>query len=151
MTIYTLLTDARTSDQRLADLLTALDTADLPADRREACRRMLLDARRPTITWASPAPGLHVVDGQRIDSSLIGLTAAHLAMCSQGRQLVRAADLATPGASRPANAVRNSLRVAARFMGRYSLRAAAAIRLVRVVDGFVVYQADGRWDIEASV
>ena len=151
MTVFSLLTDARTSDQRLADLLTALDTADLPADRREACRRLLVEARRPTITWQSPRPGVHIVDGQRIDSSLIGLTAAHLAMTAQGRQLIRAADLALPGASQPANAIRNSLRIAAKFMGRYSLRAAAAIRLVRVVDGCVVYQADGRWDIEASV
>ena len=150
MTTFTLLGDARSKDERLADLLVALDTAELPLDRREACRRMILEARRPTITWESPRPGVHIVDGQRIDSDLLGLSAAHLALCSQGRRLVRAADLAAPWATQPANTVRNSLRVAARFMGQHSMRAAAAIRLVRVVDGYVVYAPDGRWDVIAS-
>lgn len=144
-----LLFDPRSNAQRLDDLLIALDTADLPRDRREAARALVLGAQRPTITWASPRPGVHLINGQHVDSDLLGLMAAHLAFLSPWRRVVRAADLAGPGAVRPENTVRNALRVAARFLGPLSMRAAAAVRLVKVEDGFAVYRPDGRWDIDA--
>ena len=148
MTPFSLLT--RTSAQCLEDLLLALDSADLPADRRATCRALVLEACRPTLTWASPRPGVHVIDGRQIDSDLVGLTAAHLAMMSPGRKVVRAADMAAPGASQPANAVRNALRTAVGFLQPLSPRAAAAVRSVRVVDGWVTYLPSGRIDVIAT-
>ena len=148
--LISLLVDDRTRDQRLADLLLCIDTAGLPSDRREACRALVLEAVRPTLTWASPRPGVHLIDGRRIDSDLVGLTAAHLAMMSPGRKVVRAADMAAPGASQPANAVRNALRTAVLTLQPLNARAASAVRTVRVVDGFVTYSPNGRIDVIAT-
>jgi hypothetical protein len=131
------LVDPRLRDAVLADILIALEEVELPADRRSACRAYVREAQRPSVTWCSPRPGLHVIDGQELESDLNGLTAAYLAMLSPGRRVVRAGDVATPGAARPGNSIRNALAVAATFLedecGLH--RAAAAVRRCRVVRG----------------
>lgn len=144
-----------TSPERLADVLALLDGDALTRDRAEATRAAAHAAQRPTITWCSPRPGHHVIEGQPVDSDLLGLMAAHLAFLSPWRRVVRASDLAGPGTANPGDVVRVALRRAAIFIGPLSMRAAAAVRSVRIVTGaddvaFVVYNPDGRFDIEAS-
>jgi len=139
-----------TSPERLADVLALLDGEEIGRDRAEATRAAARAAQRPTITWGSPRPGHHVIDGQPVDSDLVGLMAAHLAFLSPWRKVVRASDLAAPGAAHADDVVRKALRAAAKFIGPLSPRAAAAVRSVRVLDGFVYYAPDGVRDIEVS-
>ena len=144
-----------TSHERLTDVLALLDGELIGRARAEATRAAVYAERRPTITWHSPRPGCHVIDGQPVDSDLLGLMAAHLAFLSPWRQVVRAADIAAPGTANPGDVVRVALRRAARYIGPLSMRAAAAVRSVRIATGangvvFVTYAPDGRFDIGAS-
>jgi hypothetical protein len=148
----TFLTDPRGNAAYLADLLAAVEGDDLPPDRRAAVRAAIIEARSslPVVTWASPRPGEHVIDGEHVDSALVGLTAAHLAFMWPWRKVVRAADLAAPGAAHPDDVVRKALKTAAHYIGPLNPRAAAAVRLVRVVDGHVTFAPDGRFEVRAS-
>ena len=146
-----LLFDARTQRQRIDDLILAVETAGLPEDRRRAALSLIRDAQRPTITWTSPRPGVHAIEGQQVDSDLLGLMAAHLAFMSPWRKVVRAADIAAPGVGYADDVVRRALRVAACHIAPLSMRAAAAVRAVRVIDGFVTWSPDGRFDIDARM
>ena len=139
-----------TSSEGLVDMLRLLDGDDLQLAEREDLRAAIKAAQRPSITWASPRPGHHVIDGQPVDSRLVGLMAAHLAFLSQLRNVVRAADMAAPGSTCPDDVVRKALKTAALFIGPLNMRAAAAVRLVHVVDGFVYFAPDGRFDVTAS-
>lgn len=139
-----------TSPELLATVKQLVDGEDITAAQREALRAIVRVEQRPTITWRSPQPGLHVIDGQHVDSDLLGLMAAHLAFSNPWRKVVRAADIAAPGAACADDVVRKALRAAAKFIAPLSARAAAAVRSVRVLDGFVYYAPDGVRDIDAS-
>lgn len=133
----------------LASIYVLLQGGDVSAAQRAAVYSALHQARRPTVRWAS-RPGRHVIDGQAIDCSLVGLDAAFCAIHWPAQRHVRAADFASPGAEHPAEAVRGALRRAAAFLRPVHPGLAAAVATITVERGFVVYRPTGAIDIEPS-
>lgn len=131
----TLLTDPGV----LADLRAALDGEDLSHRQRDAARQAVDAARRPTVTFASPRPGVFIVNGQQLDCRHRGMDAGYAAIASPGQDLVRAADFAAPEAANPDIVVRRSMRRAAEFIEPHCQPLAAVIHSLKVVKGFVRY------------
>lgn len=140
----TLLTDP----QVLADLLAALAGDDLPAARRATTAQAVRQARRPTVTWARPAPGRHVIDGTVVDSDLIGLRLAHVAIGAAWRRSAPVADHVAQGSAHPDVAARAALKRAAAFIAPLHAGLAAELARIRVLGGFAVYRPSGRLDVE---
>ena len=135
----------------LATIYALLQGAEVSAAQRAAVYEALHHARRPTVRWSSPRPGLHIVDGQALDCSLIGLDAAFCAVHWPSRRHVRSIDFAAPGALHPADAVRGALRRAASFLQPLHPGLAAAIASIAVErGGFLVYRPTGAIDIEPT-
>jgi hypothetical protein len=130
-----------------ADLLRALNGDDLTLERRQAARAFINAWYRPTVRWASPRPGEHIIDGVRLRPELVGMDAAFCAAAAPGQRLVKAADFCAPGAAHPDIAIRAALKRAAAFLDAYSPGLAEAVRGMRVVGGHVVYKPSGRLDV----
>lgn len=134
----------------LASIYVLLQGGDVSAAQRAAVYLALFQARRPTATWTSPRPGFHIVDGQPIDCSLIGLDVAFCAVGAPDRRVVRALDFAAPGAARPENAVRNALQRAVAVLRPVHAGLADAVATISIKAGFVVYRPNGAIDIEVK-
>jgi len=143
----TFLTDPRSPAQLLAALLAAFDADELTPALIDQARAAVRAARRPTVTWASPRPGLHVVDGAPMRPGLVGMDAAFCAMHWPGQHHVRAADFSAPGAEHADVAARAALKRAAAFLDGFNPPLADAVRSIRVLDGFVVFMPSGRLDV----
>ena len=131
----------------LAGILKLLQGDDIEPGLRKAIYSAIYAARRPTVRWTSPRPGQHVIDGARLDCSLIGLDAAFCAVHWPGQRHVRAADFAAPGAEHPAEAVRGALRRAAAFLEPLHPGLAVAVAGITIEAGFVVFRPTGAIDI----
>jgi len=143
--VETLLLKTGSAAAVLADLLTALNGDDLPADRRARARAAVRQAQRPTVRWASPRPGEHVLDGQPLNRPLAGLDAAFAVFSCRHR--IPAATFAAPGSRRPANAVRNAIRRATQLVGLTHPALAHEMGGIAVIEGMLVYRPQGAADV----
>ena len=134
----------------LPDLLVLLDTADMPRDTRERLRAAVHQAARPTVHWARPRAGVHVIEGERHAPGLIGLDAAWCAIAAAGQQAAeppQAAEFCAPGAAHADVAVRAALKRAAAYLAPLQPALAETVRSIRVIRGALVWRARGRIDI----
>lgn len=121
---------------------------DITQQQRKAIYSAIYASQRPTVRWASPRPGVHVIDGATINTDLVGLEAAFCAVGAPGRRLVTAATFAAPGAAHPGIAVRAALRRTAAFLRPIHPGLAGAVASIKVEGGFVVHRPTGAIDIE---
>lgn len=132
----------------LSGILRLLQGEDISQQQRKAIYSAIYASQRPTVRWASPRPGVHVIDDQTLNTVLMGMEAAFCAVGAPGRHLVRAADFAAPGAGHPDIAVRAALGRAAAFLRLIHAGLANAVASIKVEGGFVVYRPSGAIDIE---
>ena len=134
----------------LAGILKLLQGDDIPEHLRKAIYSAIYAARRPTVTWSSPRPGLHIVNGTELHTDLVGLEAAFCAIGAPGRRVVRAADFVAPGSMHLDIALRAALRRAAAFLAPVHAGLAAAVESIKVEHGFAVYRPGGAIDVETT-
>lgn len=127
-----------------------LQRDELPEERRAAASAALRATRRPTVTWAHPAPGVHVIDGQWVDSDLIGLALAYHAIGASWRRQVLVADFVAPGSRHPDVAARAALKRAAAFIEPLRPGLADAVRSICVTGGYAIFRPSGRLDVVAG-
>lgn len=138
------------ANDSLTGILRLLQGDDIEPALRRDIYAAIYAARRPTVRWASPRPGLHIIDGHAIDTNLMGLEAAFCAVGAPGRRIVRAADFAAPGAAHPDIALRAALGRAVAFLRPIHAGLASAVATIKVEAGFVVYRPTGVIDIETT-
>lgn len=131
----------------LAGILKLLQGDDIEPALRRSIYAAIYAARRPSVRWASPRPGLHIIDGEAIDTDLMGMSAAFCAVGAPGRHVVRAADFAAPGAMHPDITVRAALARAVAFLRPLHAGLADAVATIKVEAGFVVWRNSGAIDI----
>ena len=144
MALHTLLL----APESLAGIFKLLQGDDIPEHLRRAIYAAIYAARRPSVRWESPRPGVHILDGQTINTDLAGVNMAFCAVGAPGRRLVRTADCAAPGAAHPDIAARSSIKRAARFLRPIHEGLASAVASIKVEAGFMVYRPTGAIDIE---
>jgi hypothetical protein len=128
----------------LRDLQLILAGQVIPADRREALIAAVWQASRNSFTWERNGDVYFLNDSAQVRSTLMGMRAADAAFRAPWKASAAASDLARAGAKNADDVVRKALRKAATFMDPISTGIAAAMRSIRVLDGWVTYQPEGR-------
>jgi len=125
--------------------------AEVSHAQRFAVLAALRAARRPTVIWRHPEPGLHCIDHNgravRVYSDLAGLRALRAAMATPGKPSAPASDFVEPGARHADVACRAAIKRAAVFLADVCVPLALAAERVQVILDHVVYKHAGALDI----